>query len=332
MIVFGRNGITMPELPQPMSHTVDAIYRSYEGKLRYERSYLGASTFGTECDRAFWYGFRHAYEPECFDGRKLRLFQTGHREEERLIEDLRAAGLEVQETDPASGGQWAISAIGGHMRGHLDGLVWGLPEAPRAEHVLETKTHNEKSFRALVKNKVEKSKPGHYAQMQIYMHFKGVGRALYLAMNKNTDELYAERVHYDMATAARLIVRAERTIQADVAPAKLHEDPNERAAFACGWCAAFNICHGGQMARVNCRTCLSSTPVVDASDRGAWWCELHQKELSFANQQAGCAQHLYLPSLVPGEQVDASERDRTVSYKMPDGSVWVDGAGKGTNK
>lgn len=314
----------MPEIPDAISHTVDAIYRSYEGKPRYERSYLGASTFGTECDRAFWYGFRHVYEPENFDGRKLRLFQTGHREEERLIEDLRAAGIEVQETDPATGGQWEITSIGGHLRGHLDGLATGLPESPKAEHVLEIKTHNEKSFRALVKDKVEKSKPGHYAQMQIYMHYKGVARALYLAVNKNTDELYIERVPYDIVAAARLMARAERTIQADSAPPKLHEDPTSRAAYACQWCPAIGVCHSGQMARRNCRTCLSSTPVVDASDRGIWWCELHKNELSFKEQQAGCSKHLYLPSLVPGEQIDASEADRTVTYQMADGSMWID--------
>lgn len=318
----------MPEIPEPLSHTVDAIYRSYETQPRHERSYLGASTFGTECDRAFWYGFRHAYEPERFDGRKLRLFQTGHREEERLIEDLRAAGLEVQETDPATGRQWEITAIGGHMRGHLDGLVYKVIEAPRAEHVLEIKTHNEKSFRALVKDGVEKSKPGHYAQVQIYMHFRGVARALYVAHNKNTDELHIERIPYDVAAAARLIGRAERTITANGAPAKLHEDPSSRAAYACAWCPALGICHEGAMPRRNCRTCLSSTPVVDASDRGAWWCEHFKRELSFEKQQIGCVDHLYLPSLVPGEQVDVSEADRTVTYQMADGSVWIDGAGR----
>ena len=51
----------MPPLPEPLSHTVEAIYLVYEGRVDKERSYLGASTFGTECDRAFWYGFRHAY-------------------------------------------------------------------------------------------------------------------------------------------------------------------------------------------------------------------------------------------------------------------------------
>ena len=318
----------MPELPEPISHTVNAIYLVYEAKKDKERSYLGASTFGTECDRAFWYAFRHAAEPEKLEGRKRRLFQTGHREEARIIEDLRAAGIEIEEQDPATGQQWEITSLGGHLRGHLDGLASNVPEAPKARHVLEIKTHNEKSFKALTKDKVEKSKPGHYAQMQIYMHHTGVQRALYVAVNKNDDSLYVERVHYDAAVALRLMARAERTIGAEITPPRLHDDPKSKAAFACNWCPALSICHEGAWARRNCRTCISSTPVVDASDQGVWRCELLGKELSFAEQQAGCGKHIYLPSLVPGEQIDASEEARTVTYKLASGEVWVDGGAK----
>lgn len=314
----------MPELPDPISHTVEAIYRVYEEKADQERTYLGASVLGTECDRALWYKFRWAVEPERFDGRLKRLFATGHREEARIIADLRAAGMDVEETDPATGGQWAIHAIGGHLRGHLDGLVRGVPEAPKTVHVLECKTHNDKSFSALRRDGVERSKPGHYAQMQVYMHHRSLERALYVAVNKDTDALYAERVAYDASVALRLIARAERIILADVAVPRLHEDPNARAAYACAWCPAFSVCHDRRFARRNCRTCLSATPVVDQGDRGAWRCELHDKELSVAEQQAGCPSHRYLPSLVPGEQIDADEETRVITYRLADGSEWRD--------
>ena len=49
-------------------------------------------------------------------------------------------------------------------------------------------------------------------------------------------------------------------------PAKLHEDPKAKAAFACGWCPAKAICHEGQFARRNCRTCISATPVLDGTN------------------------------------------------------------------
>jgi len=81
----------MAELPAPHQPTLDAIYRAYEAKAdRTQRGYLGMSTMGNECDRAIWYAFRWAHPPEQLDGRKLRLFQTGHREEARMLDDLEA--------------------------------------------------------------------------------------------------------------------------------------------------------------------------------------------------------------------------------------------------
>ena len=44
--------------------------------------------------------------------------------------------------------------------------------------------------------------------------------------------------------------------------------------------------------------------------------------MSEADQRAGCDQHLYVPDLVPGEQIDAGTD--WVSYQFPDGGVWCD--------
>jgi len=316
----------MAELPEPIAHLSEAIYRTYAARRgsEGERSYLGMSTFGTECDRALWYAWRKAHPPEVFDGRKLRLFATGHREEARLIEDLRAIGVRIEEVDPQTGEQWAVSSLGGHLRGHLDGIATNVPDAPKTAHVLECKTHGDKSYKELIKHGVEKSKPGHYAQMQLYMHHEGVDRALYVAVNKNDDSIFTQRVAYDRQVAERLIGRARRIIQATNAPAKLFDDPTSKAAFVCQWCPALAVCHEGALAQFNCRTCLHSTPVVDDSDNATWHCELHERDLSLAEQAAGCPQHLYLPSLVPGEQIDADEY--SVTYQMPDGTTWVDEA------
>jgi hypothetical protein len=68
---------------------------------------------------------------------------------------------------------------------------------------------------------------------------------------------------------------------------------------------------------VNCRTCLHATPVD-----GGWACERYQRSLSEAEQRAGCENHLYLPALVPGEQVDAGPD--WVEYLLPGGNRWRD--------
>lgn len=316
----------MAELPEITSPTAAAIWAALEAaQERDERTYLGASVLGDECDRKLWYAFRWATPPEEFEGRKLSIFETGNVWEDRLVGMLRAAGLEVEATDPATGEQFLIAFAGGHAGGHTDGKARGVPDAPKTDHVLECKSHNQKSFLELKRKGVREAKPMHYAQMQTYMHFQGLTRALYVAVNKNDDELHIERVEYDAASALNLVVKAERIVTAETAPPKLHEDPEAKMAFQCRFmCDKRGVCHDGQPARRNCRTCLHSTAEMDGT--GRWSCARHKiASLDKDAQRAGCANHLFLPDLVAGEQIDADEAAETITYRMRDGSTWVDG-------
>lgn len=304
-------------LQSPTLAAIDAaVERDAETETR--RGYLGGSIIGKPCERALWYEFRHATDGERFSGRMLRLFDTGHVEEARMIRWLRMAGVTVHDLDPDKDEQWAVEAVNGHMRGHLDGIATGILEAPKTAHLLECKTHNAKSFAQLVKHGVAVAKPVHMAQMQVYMHLKGLTRAFYLAKNKDTDELYAERVHYDAEQGARLIAKAERIVNTDTAPARISDDPS---FFECRFCAFSGLCHGCETASRNCRTCIHSMPI----EGGRWQCARHNTGLTRADQDAGCPHHLYLPSLVPGEQIDADEASETITYQMSDGSQWTDG-------
>lgn len=65
------------------------------------RRYLGGSQIGEECNRAIWYSFHWAVKPHV-DPRFLRIFDRGHREEERMVGWLRLIGVEVEEYDPAT--------------------------------------------------------------------------------------------------------------------------------------------------------------------------------------------------------------------------------------
>lgn len=298
------------------SATVSAIYGAYEAKFEDYRSHLGASQIGDPCDRKLWLGFRWATKA-YFTGRQRRLFETGHREESRMIQNLRMTGATVLDRDPATGRQWLIADFGGHFGGSLDALAIGLLEAPSKWHVVECKTHNAKSFKLLLKSGVSESKPVHYVQMQVYMHYKKTDRALYLAHNKDTDDLYTERVELDKSVAQYYVERAKRIIFADEPPARISEKDDY---YLCNWCDHKANCHFGAFAERHCRTCLHSTPLA----AGGWYCERHNKALSDAEQRAGCAAHLYVPALVGGEPVDAD--DRSVTYRMRDGSLWVNAA------
>lgn len=309
----------MTAIPQPVSATVRAIYAAYEKRRESEpaRGYLGASVIGHACDRYLWLSFRWA-GAEVFDGRMLRLFDTGHRAEARFVDELRSIGVTVNET-AEGGGQFAVQACGGHFRGHMDGAALGLPEAPKTWHVLEFKTHNAKSFKDLQAKGVREAKPMHWAQVQVYMLLAGMTRALYLAENKDNAELYEERVHLDKDAAEALVARAQRIIDAAEPPLRLSEDP---AWFACKFCPFHAQCHGTEAPAVNCRTCAHSTP----ADGGSWHCTKHQDEVPLHFQPNGCDSHVYLPPLLErlGKPVDASE-DNGVVYQTADGKGFING-------
>jgi hypothetical protein len=306
----------MVALPAPATPTVTAIYAAYEAAQESGfREHLGASIIGNECERAIWYSWRWTTRAR-HSGRMLRLFQTGHLAEVRFIADLRRIGVTVMDVDPDTGRQWNVRDETGHFGGSMDGMAQGFQEAPSAWHVCEFKTHGSKSFAGLVKDGVAKAKPAHWAQMQVYMHLSQTTRAFYLAVNKDTDELYQERVKYDAEAALRIMAKAERILRAVEPPARISKDP---AWWQCRFCDHAAACHGEAMPERHCRSCLHSLPVAG----GEWHCVRHVWNLDRKAQEIGCAAHLYIPALVPGEQVDAG--DDWVSYTMPDGSEWRDG-------
>lgn len=306
----------MAALPTPATPTVSAIYAAYEARQEDGfRDHLGASGIGAECERAIWYSWRWATRAR-HTGRLLRLFQTGHLAEARFVSDLRKIGVTVMDVNPDTGRQWTLRDISGHFGGSMDAVGIGFPEAPKAWHVCEFKTHSAKSFAGLVKDGVEKSKPQHWAQMQVYMHLADIDRAFYLAVNKDTDELYQERIRRDQEAGLRLLAKAERIIGSAQPPERISLDP---AWYQCRFCDHAAVCHGDAMPDRHCRSCLHSTPVGD----GEWHCERMASSLSSTQQRQGCVAHLFIPGLVHGQQQHAGED--WVSYRMPDGSEWRDG-------
>jgi len=231
--------MTAIDLPKTSS-TVAAIFDHYKkvGDSQSERDYLGCSELGHVCERYLWFKFRKMCK-STFDGRMYRLFETGDAEESRLIKDLRDIGCEVHDVDE-NGKQFSVLALDGKLSGHMDGCALGIPEAPKTWHVLEFKTHNAKSFAKLQKDGAKQSKPQHYSQMMLYMGLSGMTRALYLAKNKDTDELYSERVRFNQEEFDALMNRAWHVINDEEPPCRISE---RKDYFECSWCAAKELCH-----------------------------------------------------------------------------------------
>ena len=293
--------------------TIVAIYEHYVTSRKSEhRPHLGGSQIGNSCERALWYQFRHADRPH-FQGRQLRLFQTGDREEERIVQNLRDIGVTVWDRDPETGKQIRFTACAGHFALSLDGVAEGLPES-KQPHNLEFKTMNDKNFKALKAKGLEEAKPVYYAQAQVGMHLSGLQRCAFIVVNKNDDEMYMERIHYDPAVGMKLVAKAESIIFAEQPPSRISNDP---AWFECKFCAFHNVCHMGKLPEVNCRTCARATPERDGD--GRWSCA--------AGREFGkvCEGHIFNPYVMPWPVEDAGEN--WISYLTEDGEVIRNGDG-----
>lgn len=283
----------MAKLPEPTVGTAQAIYALHARRSAAEqaRSYLGWSEIGHPCERALWLKF-HWAETDAFDGRMARLFDTGHREEARLLQELRDIGCKVYDRTP-EGGQFGVSSVGGHFRGHLDAIVEGLPEAPKTPHLVDVKTIKYKKFDELLKKGMRSLYPKYWAQAHGYMGHMELKRAMFVFVCKDDDRIHVERFDYEPASFKAYEDRAARIVNAATPPPRISEDP---AWFECKFCQFQPLCHGELAPQVNCRTCTHSTARLDGDAR--WVCERYDCDLPIENQRQGCADHRFIPILL----------------------------------
>ncbi|CAN8138804.1 YqaJ-like viral recombinase domain-containing protein [uncultured Thiomicrorhabdus sp.] len=291
--------------------TISKIYKSYEDmQSTSPRSHLGASIIGDKCSRKLWYGFRWVKQTK-HKGQLLRLFQTGHLAEFRFVDDLRKAGVKVYEVDESTGRQFNVKECKGHFGGSMDGVGIGIGKSSKW-HLLEFKTHNDKSFKELKSKGVKEAKLQHYSQMCVYMYLGGIDRAYYMAVNKNTDELYGERLNADNKPAKEVITKANDIIFSDETPLGISGRPDW---FECKFCDYHDVCHEQKIPDVNCRTCAHATPVDDSK----WNCSRRD----IVDKQAGCEQHVFIPPLIThSKAVDGDSHDVVYEHK---GKQWVNG-------
>ena len=271
--------------------TVADAYRSDEDGYR---SHLGASVLGGDCERAVWYGYRWAHKRPArgrrgelradANARMLRLWNRGHLEEARFIAMLLMIGVQVYQQDE-HGNQFRFRALHGPCSGSGDGFAMGVPDLPPGiPALLECKTHGDKSFKSLQDDGVKKSKPSHYVQMQLYMRHFGLQYALYMAVNKNDDSLYAEVVVYDGVTDELYMQRAQRLVyEGSKAPDRVR---NASPGFhVCKYlCDYTDVCFNTVEVDRNCRTCEHLAP----TENGEWVCAKWGGVRNKSQQREGC--------------------------------------------
>lgn len=279
-------------------------------KLEYggePRPYLGMSGIGGHCERALWYGF-HWVNPKKHDSRKERIFNAGHMFEPMIVKQLKDAGIEVykiledtEENRLKNEGKFEVRKDGlkiehfgmpdeeqeeyigfaGHAKGHSDGRVIGVIEAPEIEHTSEFKTMKEASFKELCKVGIKKAHPVYYSQAQRYMRSNGTKWTLFVVVNKNTSHLYFERVPLVEKEAHDLLRKEQMIVMADIVPYSDYA----KDYYKCTYCGAREICHGETEPAKNCRTC----EYCDIEDEGKWSCSWKDRKfLSTEEQRVGC--------------------------------------------
>ncbi len=146
------------------------------------------------------------------------------------------------------------------------------------------------------------------AQMQIYMELTGLTRAIYVAVCKDTDDLHIERIRADGDAAERLLAKAGRVIDA-----RPTTDAHLRGSGLVGVPVLRpprGLPRRTTPPPITCRSCLHATPV-----EGGWHCARWDRHAAtMTDQRHACAEHLFIPDLVPGEVVDAG--DDYVVYRM----------------
>lgn len=208
-----------------------AIYE--RSKNQPPRNYVGGSSLGKECDALIWFNYKF---PEPTDDPRIqRIFDVGHALEPIVIGWLKEAGFEVYEKDE-NGKQFEV--IDGKLKFHIDGVICGLPESSKP-HLLEVKTANEDRFEDYKKKGVQGCDPEYYGQVQVYMLKFNLERCLFVMLNKNTQELYFERLALNKMEAQFLINRGHEIGEANERPARKYPS---REFYKCRWCAHKEKC------------------------------------------------------------------------------------------
>lgn len=231
----------MPAL-QAESSIVQEMYEAAAKSREEPRTYLGMSGIGEICPRKIWYGFR-GYTPLPIEGRANMIFDMGNRVEEAVIMWLRKAGYNIE------GQQADFEAHNGFFRGHCDGMIDGITSR---RHILEIKSANDKKFTLFRKNGIRAISETYYAQVQCYMGYSGLERALWVVMNKNTCELYTERAYFNKADFEAYHQKALDIITAQEMPEAVENE-------FCKWCDFRLWCKVTDEAiqtRKTCGTCV----------------------------------------------------------------------------
>ena len=247
---------------------IDAIDVSTAKTYKSERRcYIGASNVGNPCHAFLQYSLR-GYPQNPPPPAVMRIFALGHQLEEVVVHDMKMAGINVSEVDPKTKQQWTYTALGGHLRGHADGIIYNGDRTL----VLEIKSMNDKKWRMFKNQGISASHPIYYDQMQLLMGLSGLKFAWMVAYNKNTSVYHAQNVPFNEPRFKDLM-RKSISVVRGASTTRISDTPD---CFECRYCNYKPHCwpSGEQPLplAVECRTCRHAKPTA----KRKWFCTLHK--------------------------------------------------------
>ena len=220
----------------------DEIERRIHEALEAERAsqkpptgYIRLSSIG-KCPRALWALRTGIPEERPPDGRTLMVFDVGKSVEGAVLSWLRRAGFYVRDRSDI-GTQIVVRMAGGIGIGHLDGIARKRLSDPGM--LVEVKTAKAKRFAELVEAGSYAAWNREYAdQIQAYLGashetdgMEPLDDSLAVVVNKDSSELWVEKIRYDEEAYAKLKERAAIAM-GEALPAR----PAEGKSQYCGFC------------------------------------------------------------------------------------------------
>lgn len=240
---------------------------------------LSPSTLNHPCHRYIFNQFRWVSKPIKHDARSLRIFNRGHTDESKIIEWLKLANIDIKyEYD---NGQIGYHEYNGHVKGFVDGII----TKDDAQYILECKTVNQATYKIISSSGILKGKIEHYLQIQLYMFFMRIYNAVYIAINKNTDEIYVEYLKYDENSIKHILELIVELLESDYIPPQIHNNPSGYICNRFNGCPHINVCFKGESNEHNCRTCKNGKPYTKSdANNNAWYCSIHKITLNLEEQ------------------------------------------------
>lgn len=229
----------------PQRSTVALIKEQIElNQENKNRDYIGASSIGDECSRKIWYQYNN-YPKKPMGWKVLCAIDDGHRTEALIVERYKMLdGIELHADDGT--GQYGYDHEG-WFKGHVDGMIKGLIEAPDTWHVFEVKAKEDKFIRELEKcidihgekDALKNWDYIYYCQAVLYMHFMEVPRHCMVVARPGGRDFIQIRTNENPKLAKALIKKGQRIKDAKTPPERI----GGKNFWKCKWCDFREVCH-----------------------------------------------------------------------------------------